>query len=327
VLGDVFHAMDRTKVPVKHEAKKSYFVALREAFLIWNPTKMAELEKSMRESGMTDEEIKEKKYFNARLFRECVERTVPSPKILYWRVRAVYVKEILCGYYSDPPDLDFYTKKLGRRGEVITNEYGFDVIECFRGTNRTEAFHKNLTVTFGRWHVGIQMSDALLGERRHRHNLKCSQKRRLGYPILGHADTWAVDQLQNLVRENHGIQIYPHWSNASDYTSTDESFDTIALHTQTLHNVLEQRSREIGPVKLTREQSHISKAMNTSLPFLPFVGKEECMAYAKFVLERDEADVGDYDKAAEVWMKYVDGNKIWPKLPSHMRTHDETCNK
>ena len=87
VLGDVFHAMDRAKVPIKHEAKKSYFVALREAFLIWNPTKMAELEKTMRDSGMTDDEIKEKKYFNARLFRECVERTVPSPKILYWRVR------------------------------------------------------------------------------------------------------------------------------------------------------------------------------------------------------------------------------------------------
>jgi len=286
MLGDVFHAMDRTKVPIKHDAKKSYFVALREAFLIWNPTKMTELEKRMRESGMTDDEIKEKKYFNARLFRECVERTVPSPKILYWRVRAVYaiygnridsktnqplfnkatwlkannlLKEILCGYYSDPPDLD---------------------------------------VTFGRWHVGIQMSDALLGERRHRHNLKCSEKRRLGYPKIGHADT-----------------------------STDESFDTIALHTQTLHDVLEQRSREIGPVKLTQEQSYIRDRMNTSLPFLPFVSKEECMAYAKFVLDRDEADVSDYHKAAEMWMKYVDGDKIWPKLPSQMRIHDETWSR
>ena len=59
VLGDVFHAMDRAKVPVKHEAKKSYFVALREAFLVWNPTRMKELEARMSESGMSDEEIEQ----------------------------------------------------------------------------------------------------------------------------------------------------------------------------------------------------------------------------------------------------------------------------
>ena len=32
VLGDVFHAMDRTKVPVRHEAKKAFFVALRDGY-------------------------------------------------------------------------------------------------------------------------------------------------------------------------------------------------------------------------------------------------------------------------------------------------------
>jgi hypothetical protein len=31
-LGDTFHAMDRPKVPIKHEYKKPYFVALQEAF-------------------------------------------------------------------------------------------------------------------------------------------------------------------------------------------------------------------------------------------------------------------------------------------------------
>ncbi len=36
VLRNVFHAMDRAKVPVKHEAKKGYFVALHNAFLLWN---------------------------------------------------------------------------------------------------------------------------------------------------------------------------------------------------------------------------------------------------------------------------------------------------
>ena len=44
-------------------------------------------------------------------------------------------------------------------------------------------------------------------------------------------------------------------------------------------------------------------------------------------MDRDEADVSDYHKAAEMWMKYVDGDKIWPKLPSQMRIHDETWSR
>ena len=142
--------MDRVKVPVKHEAKKAHFVALRDAFLVWNPKKMAELEERIRDSGMTDEEIQAQKYFNSRLFRDCVERKVPSPRILYWRVRAVYVmygkmidsktqqplfnsnawkkannvlKDILQGYYSDPPHLELYSKRLGKNGEVKMNKW------------------------------------------------------------------------------------------------------------------------------------------------------------------------------------------------------------
>ena len=31
---------------------------------------------------------------------------------------------ILDGYYSDPPDLNFYTKKLRKNGDVVMNQYG-----------------------------------------------------------------------------------------------------------------------------------------------------------------------------------------------------------
>jgi hypothetical protein len=239
-----------------------------------------------------------------------------------WKKANNVLLDILAGYYSDPPDLDFYTKKLGKSGEVVQNRYGLDVVECFRGTNRTESYHKNLTVTFGRWHVGIEMSDCLLAERRHRHNHKCSERRRHGFPIVGHFNTWIIDQLQNLVRENHGIQLYPHWTNASDYKTTGESFDTIALHHSVLHNKLEEKCSELGDTNLTREQEYMCKAMGTSLPFLPFVSKEERKAYAQYVLESAEAM--DYDKAAEDWLSYVDGKNIMPKLPSHLRTHDES---
>ena len=94
MLGDVFHAMDRTKVPVHHEAKKAFFVALREAFFVWNPSKLKELEDKMRNNGMTDDEIRVARYFNTQLFRGCVDRNVPPSTVLYWRVRAVYVASV-----------------------------------------------------------------------------------------------------------------------------------------------------------------------------------------------------------------------------------------
>jgi hypothetical protein len=130
------------------------------------------------------------------------------------------------------------------------------------------------------------------------------------------------NQLQNLTKENHDIQLYPYWTNASDYIDTDKSFDTIALHNANLHEKLVKKSKKLGRVKLTREQQHISNAMGTPLPLLPMAHKDKYEAYAKYILGHKE--VGDFDKAAEDWLEYVDGVNIMPKLPSHLRTYDET---
>ncbi|KAL3781004.1 LOW QUALITY PROTEIN: hypothetical protein ACHAWO_007465 [Cyclotella atomus] len=193
-------------------------------------------------------------------------------------------------------------------------KYSLELIECFRGTNCVESYHKNLTSAFGKWSLCIEMSGCLLAERRHRHKHKCAELLRLGTPFFGHYNTWDNDQLQNLTKENHDIQLY-------DYIDTDESFDTIALHNTTLHKKLVKK-RTIGRVKLTREQQHISNAVGTPLPLLPMARKDEYEAYAKYILGRKE--VGDFNKAAEDWLEYVDGVNIMPKLPSHLRTYHET---
>ncbi|KAL3771669.1 hypothetical protein ACHAWO_001730 [Cyclotella atomus] len=131
-----------------------------------------------------------------------------------------------------------------------------------------------------------------------------------------------VGSLQHLDRENHGIQLYPYWTNASDYIDTDELFDTIALHNASLHEKLVGKSKEIGLVKLTREWQYICNAMGTPFPLLPFVSKDKKKAYCRYVLGRDQ--VGDFHKAAEEWVDFIDGMNIMPKLPSHMQTYDET---
>ncbi|KAL7535665.1 hypothetical protein ACHAXR_006652, partial [Thalassiosira sp. AJA248-18] len=236
VLGDIFHAISRTKVPTKHEAKKAFKVAMQDAFLIMNPAKVKELEANMRTAGMTDDDIKNARYYSHRIYRECVDRCAPPPQILYWRVRAVYkvyghmldsktkkplfndaawtsannvLKEICLGYYSDPPGLQWYTKQLKEDGTIMRNKYGMEMLDCSRGTNRLESYHKGLITTFGSNNMGVEMSVCLLRERRHRHNHRVSERRRFGFPRIGHYDTWEIDELQVLVYKNHGCLIYP----------------------------------------------------------------------------------------------------------------------
>jgi hypothetical protein len=346
VLGDAFHAMDRTKVPVKHEAKKAFFVALREAFLMWNEEKKKELENHMRSEGMTDDEVKMSQYFSPGLCRDCVDRCVPPPNMLYWRLRAVYalyghmkdsktnaplfndnawkkannvLNEILDGLYSDPPGVQWYTKRLRGDGTVMRNKYGMEMYDCSRGTNRVESYHKELVTTFGSWHTGILMSVVLLSERRHRQNHHCSERRRAGFPRVGHVDTWELEELQSLVYRNHGFLLYPSLTNSSEYATTSETFDTVALQNFEVHEALKERCKEIAPTKLSHDLKYLCNAMGTDLPFLPFSNDDEKMKFSQYA--RHNLPIKDDIAAVEWCRRFVDGDKIMPKLPCHIRIH------
>jgi hypothetical protein len=347
VLGDIFHAMNRAKVPVNHEAKKAYFNALRNAFLIWNPKKVEELEGKMKEGGSTDEEIEGMKYFSPHIYDECIERHAPAPRILYYRVRAVFtlfgkmvdsktkktlfnaeawkkanqvLKEILKGYYSDPPGVNLYSKKTRSDGTVMRNKYGMELIECFRGTNRVESYHKHLVPAVRSRCFGVKMADCLLAEKRHRHNQNISERRRAGFPKLGHFSSHKIDQLQELYVENHGCVLYPGWISASAYKPTDESFDTIALHHTQLHDALKARREELGDVALTKDLQYLCDAMDVPLPLIPFSREApaEYQLFTSMVLSH-EGPI-DETKFAVEWCKHVDPTKnIQAKLPCHIR--------
>ena len=243
-----------------------------------------------------------------------------------WAKAKGVLREILKGYYSDPPGVSMYNKRTKKDGSLLKNKYGIDMIESTRGTNRTEAYHKNLIVTFRSWHTGIEMSDALLSERRHRHNHRMSQLRRHGYPTLGHYDAWLIDQLQIIVLENRGVILYPNWSNASEFKETSESFDIVAIHNMALHEALmhEWDNRiDRTVIKLTSDQQYMSDSMGIPLPFLPFSTKEENIAFATCALRAD-FPMDDPEAAAIEWCKLVDGVDIFPKLPVHIRIHRES---
>ena len=67
-------------------------LAFQNAFFIWNKLKLEELEDHMRKKdGMAVEQIEVERYYNCDLYKGCIDRFIPGPKHLYWRVRSVFV--------------------------------------------------------------------------------------------------------------------------------------------------------------------------------------------------------------------------------------------
>ena len=89
------------------------------------------------------------------------------------------------------------------------------------------------------------MSDALLAQFRHRYNQRCSERRRAGFPKVGHYDTWLIDKLQELVSLNHGKLLFPEWSNTSDLIDTPERFGTVPIYSDELRAALVERAETL----------------------------------------------------------------------------------
>ena len=91
VCGDTFHYEDRPRVPVRHEYKKAYFVAQRDAWLEFDQGKLRDVKHGLETmDNMSGKEIRSMLYYKFSWFRERVPRHVAKPSLLYWRVRRVY---------------------------------------------------------------------------------------------------------------------------------------------------------------------------------------------------------------------------------------------
>ena len=73
--------------------------------------------------------------------------------------------------------------------------------------NLTACAHKQLEHTFGSWHTGVEMSDWLLVWWHHSYTQHISERRRPGFPKIGHSQTWLIDKVQLLVEKNHGTLV------------------------------------------------------------------------------------------------------------------------
>ena len=87
VLGDIFHLMDCAKVPTHHEFKGLFFRALRAAIFIMNKDDVDDVKIVLASKDISWES---KMAFDFSYISQRVRRKVPSPDILYFRVKAVF---------------------------------------------------------------------------------------------------------------------------------------------------------------------------------------------------------------------------------------------
>ena len=245
------------------------------------------------------------------------KKNVPLFNNKAWSRANNVLKEILAGHASDPPGFIFYHQKLDAKGEPAFDSHGIALLDCARGSNFPENVHKQITTTFGEWCTGVEMADALMAEFRHRYNQHVAERRRSGFPKLGMYDTWEIDSLQIIVERNHGVLLFPEWSNTSDFITTSESFGTVPIHSVELGDAIACIVLP-EPAKLSFDQRYISTTMGTRLPPLPVHGRAECTLFISLVLASEHID---FDAMAITRCKHVDGVHIFPKLPVYLRTH------
>lgn len=275
-------------------------------------------------------------------------RGVPLFNANAWNKAKGVLREVQLGLAADSPDRVYYSVALDNLGRPKRDVDGLELMICHRGTNHTECAHKQIVTTFGTWQAGIQASDALLAEWRHRHNQGVSERRRIGYPPIGHYDTHLIDSLQALVMKNRNVDIYPGWSNTSAYKPTPESFGTVPLHSPELGMAISNISVSDEAIsKLTSDSQYMCRVMATKLPLLPVHGAQERSLYKRLVLEQLRLIGGsgtgtgsggtssgagsgstagggslDFDRMALDWCRHVDPSKgIFPKLPVYLRMH------
>ena len=124
---------------------------------------------------------------------------------------------------------------------------------------------------------------------------------------------------------NHGIDIYPGWSNTSNFAPTDETFGTVPLHSKELGDAM-ARIEVSAEVKasLSSDQRYLCGAMGTPLPLLPIHGKQELALFSKLALEqlggKENVSI-NFDALAIEWCSHVDGRIIFPKLPVYLKQH------
>ena len=254
VLGDIFHFMDRAKVPTHHEFKGLFFRALRAAVYIMHKGDVDDVKTVLESKGVSWEK---KMAFDFTYISQRVRRKVPNPDVLYYRLKAVFdffndkkdtttgttllseknkkkfrnmLETVKLGYASDPPHMRMYIQKTDKFGRPAVDRDGLVLYRSLRGTSNLESLHQYLTTSFGHSVAGPMYSDVLLTVVRHCYNWRMSRKNRPGFPQIMHYEGELIDRTNTLYESLFGFPKYRNWQTFNESLPFSSVYDIVPVN-------------------------------------------------------------------------------------------------
>ena len=100
------------------------------------------------------------------------------------------------------------------------------------------------------------------------------------YSKIGHYNLWLIDKLQVPVEKNHEVLLFSNWVNTINFNNMDQSFITVALHSDKLRDDLNVNASKISTEAkegLPSDFKFLCEQMKILLPFLPLI--EEVLTF------------------------------------------------
>lgn len=348
VLADIFHLMDRAKLPMHHEYKALFFRALRSAMFILNKDDVDQVKAVMeKKDGVTWEKTMA---FNWEYIALRVRRRAPPAHIMYHRMLVVFnffkdkvdsesgkvlfnkdakkkfvavLELVKRGYASDPPNLAMYVEKTDDEGRKMVDKDGLTLYRSIRGTSNLESLHQYLTTSFGHTTSGPWYSDCLLTIIRHMYNWRMSIKNRPGFPKIRHYNGLLLDRINHLYEQIYGYTKHKNWSEFNENLPTESAYGIVPIQKE-LTSSLTYSNEDVEVLSENDMLSYLAQRQEAPFPFLPIRSVNEKKLAHKMLNEvvvnnESLSSQHVYEKIAKKWNTHhiSISDKIYPKLPSH----------
>ena len=359
VLGDLFHFMDRAKLPMHHEYKALFFRSLRAAVFIMVKSDVEEVKEVLKSKPGHSWEYK--MAFDFQYIAKRVRRRVPPPTILYNIIKAVFeffkdkkdtktgvilfhdknkkkfnnmLEMVKKGYASDPVNIAMYIAKTNRHGIPLVDKDGLTLYRSIRGTSNLESLHQYLTTSFGHTIAGPWYSDVLLRVVRHFYNWRMSLKNRPHFPNLTHYNGLLIDLINTSYELIFGYSKYRDWSSFNENLPLQSVYGIVPVESRRSANIIKLGEADKQKIKQSPMLEYLSKRQDSIVPFLPIRGvKERKLIHRKLneLIARDHSleNHSIYEMLSKNWnMNDVSiQNKIYPKLPCHFAKYVKAWQK
>jgi hypothetical protein len=311
ILLDVFHAMNRLlkNIPTKHPFLYCFSQLLREAFFQYYEDDISRVKEALtlQNPGVdADVLFKEKMIGDIDWVLKRVRRRLYQPDVLEKNLNCLkeefskeqyndlngvpllndktkaqfqhLLKHVRNGCLSDPEGVDLYMP-------ISKDSLGLIEYRCIRGTSDVESLHQKLEMNFAPWNAGPEYADNNLAVKRHRFNIRASERYRKGFPKVGHYDHYILDETYRYMKTIfEKLNCIHDWWDPESFNLLDgpskcfrftESFGILPAIEKSKQVAVSQEMVADYPSSV----GFLAIKMNTMIPQLPIRTKQEMKLY------------------------------------------------